>query len=312
MSFTDEVRGELVQRWAETHWPSDYGLAGLIRASGRFGADGLAVATATGSVARWAFAAIKECCDARPEVRSTRDRGFRRQRRYSLTLSDPSALSMLRSRLTAAEDFANVTFWRGLFLGSGWLSGPGQGYHLEFALASVADQASLCAALRRHHLNPHSGQRGRTLWVALRDAPQVLRMLEYLGAPGAYLRVAEQQVRREVRGKVNRQVNCETANLAKQVQTGLTQVEHLRWLSNVEGLEMLPQPLQEIASCRLAHPEASLAEIGELCGLSKSGANHRLRRLQKIVIQKRLGGRMGEMGGGFAVQDKRMVDREDL
>ena len=53
------------------------------------------------------------------------------------------------------------------------------------------------------------------------------------------------------------------------------------------GLSALDEPLREVARLRLAHPEASLQELGAMLEppLTKSGVNHRLRRLEKIGKQ---------------------------
>ncbi|CAA9528064.1 MAG: Transcription_WhiA, partial [uncultured Rubrobacteraceae bacterium] len=44
----------------------------------------------------------------------------------------------------------------------------------------------------------------------------------------------------------------------------------------------LPPALREMLELRLENPDASLAELAQLGGLSKSAANHRLRRLVEL------------------------------
>ena len=51
------------------------------------------------------------------------------------------------------------------------------------------------------------------------------------------------------------------------------------------GLESLPEGLYEIAQLRLDNPDESLVELGKMLNppLSKSGVNHRLRKIDKIA-----------------------------
>ena len=44
----------------------------------------------------------------------------------------------------------------------------------------------------------------------------------------------------------------------------------------------LPPALREMLELRLEHPDASLAELARLGNLTKSAANHRLRRLMSM------------------------------
>jgi hypothetical protein len=71
----------------------------------------------------------------------------------------------------------------------------------------------------------------------------------------------------------------------------LRQVENIRFLDEALGLDQLPPKLREVACLRLQHPDLNLKEIGEMLGdgTSKSGVNHRLRKLEEIVENIRNG-----------------------
>ena len=88
---------------------------------------------------------------------------------------------------------------------------------------------------------------------------------------------------KEVRGQVNRLVNCETANLQKAVDAAGRQLADIRRIERAAGLEGLPDILRETAEARLAHPDASLAELAALLCVSKPGVNHRLRKLHALA-----------------------------
>ena len=97
----------------------------------------------------------------------------------------------------------------------------------------------------------------------------------------------EIRVYREIRNNVNRKVNCETANLNKTVNSALKQIEAIKYLEEKGKLEQLTDGMQEIAKLRVAHPEASLAELGAMLKkpIGKSGVNHRLKTIEKIASE---------------------------
>ena len=88
---------------------------------------------------------------------------------------------------------------------------------------------------------------------------------------------------KEVREQVNRLVNCETANLQKTVDAAGRQLEAIRRLQAAEVIPRLPKKLRQTAEQRLAHPDASLAELADMLGVSKSGMNHRMRKLRELA-----------------------------
>ena len=90
---------------------------------------------------------------------------------------------------------------------------------------------------------------------------------------------------REIRNNVNRQVNCETANLNKTISASVMQIEAINYLKKIKKYEELPISLQEIAELRLEYPEMSLKDLGSLLenSLGKSGVNHRLKKIIEIA-----------------------------
>ena len=106
-----------------------------------------------------------------------------------------------------------------------------------------------------------------------------------MGASQSFLTFENDRVVREVRGNVNRKVNCETANIEKTVSAAVRQLSDIRLIDETSGLNSLPENLREIASLRLSHPDMSLTELGKLTHppIGKSGVNHRLRRISEIA-----------------------------
>ena len=97
------------------------------------------------------------------------------------------------------------------------------------------------------------------------------------------------RILKEMRNSVNRQVNCETANINKTVSAAVKQAEDINYIKSMRGLDSLPDNLKEIALLRLRYPQAALKELGTLLDppVGKSGVNHRLRRLCEIAEELR-------------------------
>lgn len=104
------------------------------------------------------------------------------------------------------------------------------------------------------------------------------------------------RILRDMRNSVNRIVNCETANLNKTIGAALRQVENIRFIENSIGLDQLPEKLREIARLRVEYQDVTLKELGEMVSsgtVSKSGVNHRLRKIDEIADALRSGEKIG-------------------
>ena len=119
--------------------------------------------------------------------------------------------------------------------------------------------------------------------VYLKEGDAVADFLGMMQAEKSVERFEVARNLKEVRGQVNRLVNCETANLQKAVDAAGRQLADIRRIERAAGLEGLPDILRETAEARLAHPDASLAELAALLCVSKPGVNHRLRKLHAMA-----------------------------
>ncbi len=172
-------------------------------------------------------------------------------------------------------------FLRGAFLACGSVGEPQKGYHAEFVAGSSAAADLLSSLLDRRHLPPRRTTRGRAQVLYYKDSDVIEDLLTLLGATNHTLALMHVKIYKDMRNKVNRIKNCETANISKTVDAALTQCRVLRRLRDEGRLEQLPPELREAAVLRLQNPEASLSELAALCDppVSRSGFHHRIRRL---------------------------------
>ncbi len=123
-------------------------------------------------------------------------------------------------------------------------------------------------------------------WIVyLKKSDDIARFLTMIGAVSAVLHFENVRIYKEMRNSINRLVNCEAANVGKAALAAMEQIEAIEILDKELGLDSLEPELSEIAKLRLAHPYASLRELGEMLTprVSKSCVNHRIRKLKRLA-----------------------------
>ncbi|SHM27197.1 hypothetical protein SAMN02746066_01338 [Anaerosporobacter mobilis DSM 15930] len=176
-------------------------------------------------------------------------------------------------------------FIRGSFISSGSISDPSKAYHFEIALPTRPKAVQLREMLKVFGIEAKIVQRKRYFVVYLKEGSQIVDLLNVMEAHIALMNLENVRILKEMRNSINRQVNCETANINKTVAAASKQVEDILFIKELIGFGELDEGLEEIATLRLAHPEASLKELGQLLSvpIGKSGVNHRLRKLSIIA-----------------------------
>lgn len=176
-------------------------------------------------------------------------------------------------------------FIRGAFLAAGSLSAPaGSGYHLEINCPSRKAADILRDCLAGFGISAPVRQRRGFFMIYLKGSEAIADFLRIIEADSALLHLESARVIRSMRSHVNRQVNCETANLGKIVASAQKQLVLIDRVERRIGLENLTPALRAAAEMRRRHPEASLRELGRMFDppLSKSAVNHRFRQLAAL------------------------------
>jgi len=179
-------------------------------------------------------------------------------------------------------------FLRGIFLAFGMMMDPEKVYQLEINCSSKELSDYVIKLMSSFSINGKMIERRGRFVVYLKDGDEISSFLAVISADVSLLNLENVRVVKDVRNTVNRQVNCETANLQKSVSAGISQIEEIQWIDAHIGIDELPESLREIARVRLSHPEASLQELGTYLNppVGKSGVNHRLRKLKKYFEEE--------------------------
>lgn len=175
-------------------------------------------------------------------------------------------------------------FIAGAFLACGSMVDPGKSYHLEFVVPDQPLCEALIQVLFAVRIFPKSFARRGSFVVYLKDSGEIEDLLGFMGAGNLGLEVMNVKIYKSIRNQVNRAQNCEFANLEKTISAASVQVKQIEYILKNKGTAFLPEDLREIAKLRVENPEMSLRELGEALGepLTRSGVNHRLKRLSKI------------------------------
>lgn len=183
------------------------------------------------------------------------------------------------------------SYLRGAFLAGGSVNNPETSrYHLEIYTLYEDQNQGLVKLMNQFQLNARATQRRNGFIVYLKEAEKISDFLQIIGATASMLKFEDIRIVRDMRNSVNRLVNCENANINKTIKAAAKQVANIRYYQENFGLEKLPVKLKEIAELRLANPEVSLTELAQMAPggpISKSGINHRLRKLNILIEQKR-------------------------
>ena len=176
-------------------------------------------------------------------------------------------------------------FLRGVMLGGGTMSNPEQSYHLEIPCRNSDIQAMMTKCVQRIGLPIRLSSRRDHTYLYFKQSDQIVDFLTTLGANGSVMQIENLRVQRQVMGTVNRAMNCDSANLQKQMNASQSQIEAIQQLIDSDQLQSLPPSLQQIAMLRVQNPDASLQELGEMLDppIGKSGVNHRMRRLMSYT-----------------------------
>lgn len=181
-------------------------------------------------------------------------------------------------------------YLRGAFLCVGSMSDPKKGYHLEFVCEYEPQAEQIQAAIHSFDIEAKVVRRKKYYVVYLKEGSGIVDLLNVMGAHLSLMNLENLRIEKEMRNSINRQVNCETANIAKIVNAASKQMEDIQLIQKHMGLSGLPDNLREMALVRLAHPESSLQELGGYLDppVGKSGVNHRLRKLSEIADKIRI------------------------
>ena len=174
---------------------------------------------------------------------------------------------------------------RGTFMGAGSINNPEREYHLEMEVTNEQNMNTVLDLLLEFGIKAKYMEAKNKYYIYLKEGEEISKFLALIGAAKAVMKFEDIRIQKEMRGKVNRLVNCETANLNKTINASIEQIAAIRKLQENGEFKKLDDNLKEIALLRLENPDMPLIELGKKLKvpIGKSGVNYRLRKIMEIA-----------------------------
>lgn len=197
------------------------------------------------------------------------------------------------SREAVSGDEESGAFLRGVFVSCGSVTDPNKEYHLELVLPENDRTPALLDFIAEHGMSlketARGGARSKKTVLYAKESELIEDCLTYIGAANHSMEIMQVKIVKDFRNRVNRSVNCENANLDKTVAASNKSTADIEYIFSTMGADWLSPDLRETARLRVENPEMSLSE---LCGMfpekiSRSGLNHRLKKLSKLAEELR-------------------------
>lgn len=290
MSFSSEIKEKLSAVGAACEFCMGAELAAVLKFAARPMGQGLGIATENKAVADYIRTAAAECLGVSLDYTyretsklflfSVQDALTADNITHSLMLGEQDDISGMRP-----FGCCLAAYVRGAFLGGGSISNPAKSYHMEFDARTEADAKDLAAVLAQLDAPAKVTYRKGHYIVYIKEYEVIADVLSMIGAGSAALEIYSVSIEKEIRNNINRQLNCENANMDKVVDAYGRHLTAIEKIKTGMGLDKLPDTLREIAEVRLAYPDESLKELGQRLEkpIGKSGVNHRLSRLLEIA-----------------------------
>lgn len=177
-------------------------------------------------------------------------------------------------------------FLKGVFLGSGCIVNPENDYHFEVSFKSKKLADLTLFLLIQFELDSKIIKRGSTQYVIyIKDSEKISQILRVVEANKALLTYENIRIEKSIKNDINRSINCETANIIKTVNNAFIQTEAIDKIIDSGVYNTLPIELQEMCILRKKYNDLSLSELAKKCSknITKSGVNHRLKKIIKIA-----------------------------
>ena len=300
MSFTTQVKEEVLGLSDRERSQ----LSAIIKMSGSLGLTGagltLSILTENAKIARHIYSLLEDLYGSHPDIRYHQKTNLKKNRVYTVFLDQE--VEAILSDLQLADSFFGIetgiaqsilqddeagrAYLRGAFLANGSIRDPESGkYKLEIFSVYQDHAEDLAQLMRKFMLDAKVIEHKNGAVTYLQRAEDIMDFLIVIEAMQAKANFEEIKIMRETRNDLNRANNAEAANIARTVKASMKTINNIIKIMDTIGFDSLPSDLRQVAQVRVAHPDYSIQEIADSLEtpLSKSGVNHRLRKINKIA-----------------------------
>lgn len=302
MSFSSDVKSELVRQFSKSRHCQLAELSAIIAMEGHLDEDGCLYVFTDNQVLIEKFTMLIKHLFPEIDITKALSRKETGQILEAVKMTEQMKIARVWSSeyslqgtkvngILIQNTCCKRAYLRGAFLASGSISDPRKSYHFEIVCHSKQQAEQIKELLINFEADAKIVERNHRYVVYLKEGSQIVDSLNVMEAYVSLMNLENIRIEKEMRNSINRQVNCETANLNKTVTAAVRQTQDIELIRDSIGLSALPDNLREMAEVRLENPDTALKELGELLSppVGKSGVNHRLRKISEIAEKIRLG-----------------------
>lgn len=255
---------------------------------------------------------LKEIYNIEPQILATKQMKLMKRNRYTLKIGDYSLNILNDLKLLdgfSIKDSIDKEYYNnecckkayisGSFVAGGSVNSPTKTkYHLEIQSENETYLKNLLKLINTLNtgryplgINFKLSKRRNKYLIYLKSAREIVDFLNYMNATNTTFYFEDVRVRRDYFNSINRVNNMEVANELKTQKAAKKQLEAIKQIESKLGLDKLDIKLRKIAEIRKENEEASLVELCEIYNhnnlekITKSGMNHRLRKINEIANQ---------------------------
>lgn len=296
MSFTTEVKNEICS-FSFDNLDKMTELCGFVRNNYSKNDDKIILMTENPKVARRVFTLFKDIYDINLKVEQRKGVNFSNKKFYFIEVS--SKVDVIFDDLCLNSDSVKdyligerelkVAYLRGSFLACGSINDPKTArYHLEYLTEKYKEALIISNLLTFFDINNKIINRDYGYMIYVKEAEKIADFLRLINASRAVLYYEDIRIYRDHKNMTNRLNNCEQANVEKVIKSSNSQIDDIKKIIDIIGLDAVPLKLKEVMEYRLKYPDTSLSELSLIMSkettnnITKSGLNHRLRKIKEL------------------------------
>ena len=303
MSFTVQIKEE-ISNSERTKSERLAGLSGYIRNNATINKNKITMTTENKLILDRVVNGIKDFYNTNSKIDVIKNLNFSKKELYQITIKDNlneilKDLCILDENGKYIETVPNYLvggneeirgYLRGVFSATGSINDPKTSrYHMELLIKEPEEAVFVQKLLNIFDLNAKILNRDKGYMIYIKDSEKISDFLKILGANKAVMYYEDVRVYRDKKNKTNRLNNCEHANMDKVIQTANEQLEDIEIIEKNDGVVLLDDKVKDVLEYRKKYPEASLKELAEIISIetnkpiTKSGLNHRLRKIKELA-----------------------------
>lgn len=287
MSYTRLIKEEIIQKITKSKKERNFELLGILNTKSAIYKDRIEVNLENISIAKRIYSSLKEITNLKIGIKYSTSRRFGEHKVYSVFIPYQKNykrlleffLKLEKEQILKNESRLNG-YIKGVFLATGYIKSPDKEYSMDFFIEQEKEAKRLYEILKHIGKKAFITKKKNKNLVYLRNSEDIMDLLIILGAKKSFFEYEEVTMMKEIKNKTIRAINWEIANEMKILNTAQKQLQQIKYIDDYIGLNSLSNVLQEIAAVRIENEEASLIELANIVGISKSGIRNRFRRIE--------------------------------